>query len=615
MTTADPSISALQWVDATLAATLLAVDPERLHGAALRAPAGPARDLWVGQLRGLLPKGLAVHRLPLSITDDRLLGGLDLTATLRSGRRVVQSGLLASANRGLVIVPMAERLAPPTARQIAAVIDTGVVRTEREGLSLKTPSQFITVACDEGIGEDEQLCDSLRDRLAFHLDLSAAGPNSHIEPDYDRDEVALARERLPLVEISEAAIEALCAAALALGISSTRAVLFAIAVARSSAALNASPTVRDTDLAVAGRLVLAPRATRLPAPAPDQDEPDPPDDTSDDGQEPTPPTPPEDQSDDNKPDSATLEDVLLNAVTAALPDDLLAKLDQAAKANARQGAVGGSSITRPAALRGRPIGHRQGLPGSGHRLDIIATLRQAAPWQPVRRAERQKQKSPTSAARAPLIELRRDDMRIKRFAQSVSQTTVFVVDASGSAAFQRLGEAKGAVELLLADCYIRRDRVALIAFRGDKAELLLSPTRSLTRARRALASLPGGGGTPLASGLTLASEVAEQIARQDETAVIVVLTDGGANIASDGLPGRPRAEADALAAAQRLKAAGLRSLLIDTAIRPQPLARRVAEAMNAMYIALPNADASSISTAARALDDRQPPSNARAGRR
>jgi len=610
--TTDPSTRAVQWVDATLAATLLAVDPASLHGVALRAPAGPARDMWVSQLRDLLPAGLAVHRLPLSITDDRLLGGLDLTATLRSGRRVVQSGLLASANRGLVIVPMAERLAPPTARQIAAVIDTGVVRTEREGLSLKTPSQFITVACDEGIGEDEQLCDALRDRLAFHLDLSAAGPNSLIEPEFDRNEVALARERLPLVEVSDAAIEALCAAALALGIRSPRAVMFAIAVARSSAALDASPTVRDTDLAAAGRLVLAPRATRLPAPAADQDEPDSAEDTADDGQDPTPPTPPEDQSDDSKPDSATLEDVLLNAVTAALPDDLLAKLDQAAKSNVRHGAAGNSGTTRPAALRGRPIGHRQGTPGSGHRLDIIATLRQAAPWQPMRRAERQRQKSSTSA---PLIELRRDDMRIKRFAQSVSQTTVFVVDASGSAAFQRLGEAKGAVELLLADCYIRRDRVALIAFRGDKAELLLSPTRSLTRARRALASLPGGGGTPLAAGLTLASDVAETIARQDETAVIVLLTDGGANIASDGLPGRPRAEADALASAQRLKAAGLRSLLIDTATRPQPLAKRVAEAMNAMYITLPNADASSISTAARVLDDRQPHSNARAGRR
>ena len=190
---------------------------------------------------------------------------------------------------------------------------------------------------------------------------------------------------------------------------------------------------------------------------------------------------------------------------------------------------------------------------------------------------------------------------------------MFAVDASGSAALQRLGEAKGAVELMLADCYIRRDRVALIAFRGKEAEILLAPTRSLTRARRALGALPGGGGTPLAAGIDLARETAELIARQDETALVVMLTDGGANIARDGSPGRHQAEADARAAAERLRARGTRCLLIDTSLRPRPLARQIAEAMGAVYMALPNADAASISLAARALDQRG--QQARAGSR
>jgi magnesium chelatase subunit D len=94
---------------------------------------------------------------------------------------------------------------------------------------------------------------------------------------------------------------------------------------------------------------------------------------------------------------------------------------------------------------------------------------------------------------------------VSRFKQRRETTTIFVVDASGSAALHRLAEAKGAVELLLADCYVRRDRVAMLAFRGKGAELMLPPTRSLVRAKRSLAGLPGGGGTPLAAGMDAAA--------------------------------------------------------------------------------------------------------------
>ena len=174
-----------------------------------------------------------------------------------------------------------------------------------------------------------------------------------------------------------------------------------------------------------------------------------------------------------------------------------------------------------------------------------------------------------------------------------------MVDASGSAALHRLAEAKGAVELLLADCYVRRDNVAVLAFRGSKAELLLPPTRSLVRAKRSLAGLPGGGGTPLAAGIEAALALAEAVRRRGETPVVVLLTDGRANIARDGEPGRTRAGEDALAAAMQLQAAGVTALLLDTSPQPQPMARQLAAQMGAAYLPLPHAGAAELSQAVR----------------
>jgi magnesium chelatase subunit D len=195
--------------------------------------------------------------------------------------------------------------------------------------------------------------------------------------------------------------------------------------------------------------------------------------------------------------------------------------------------------------------------------------------------------------------VQREDFHVRQFRQNKPTTTVFVVDASGSAALHRLAEAKGAVELLLAECYVRRDRAAVVAFRGPGAEVLLPPTRSLARAKRSLAALPAGGGTPLASGLDSAHQLAQQIARQGESPVVVVLTDGRANLARDGSPGRARATEDALAAARQFKLSGITALLIDTSAQPQASAQTLAHAMGASYIPLPHAGAKGLSQVVR----------------
>jgi magnesium chelatase subunit D len=198
------------------------------------------------------------------------------------------------------------------------------------------------------------------------------------------------------------------------------------------------------------------------------------------------------------------------------------------------------------------------------------------------------------------LQIRSSDFRTIRFAERRETLTIFAVDASGSLALNRLAEAKGAVELLLADCYRRRDQVAVIAFRGAKAEMLLPPTRSLVRAKRCLSGLPGGGGTPLASGMDMATAQAQSALRRGQTPLIVLLTDGRANISRAGQPGRPAALSDARNSALALRECRIRSLLIDTSPRPDPRAEELAATMNATYLALPRMDASAISGAVKA---------------
>ena len=154
--------------------------------------------------------------------------------------------------------------------------------------------------------------------------------------------------------------------------------------------------------------------------------------------------------------------------------------------------------------------------------------------------------------------------------------------------------------MLLADCYVRRDEVALIAFRDETAELLLPPTRSLVRAKKALAALPGGGATPMAAALDLTRDLAQRANKLGTTMQYVLLTDGAANVARDGVRSREAGTKDALLAARALSITSAQGLVIDTAQRPQPRARELADALNSQYVALPKADAHTLNRAVRA---------------
>ena len=596
--------------DAATIAALFAVDPVGLGGVALRSPACDNRDQWLALLKSLLPAQTPLRRVPLNINDTALLGGLDLGATLQAGKPIALKGLLSQADGGVLVLAMAERMSLSSAARFGSVLDTGMVALQRDGLDTSAKASLGLVALDEGASDDEQMPAGLADRLAFRL-LMGAQDEDEEGPEWTPQEVLNARGRLSQVTIDDEAVQALCAAALALGIDSLRASVFAVRVARAAAALAGSLTVEEEHTGVAARLVLAPRATRLPPAAPPENEAqDTPAETEDSPPEPPPEANSQDaenqdgsnSDEDQEEDLASpenLAELVLEAAQAAIPSGLLASLKIGQLQRAKTPTSGSAGALQKNALRGRPVGARKGEPRAGQRINVLETLRAAAPWQKLR----QRQQA-LSGGQQQRIVVRKEDFHVTRFRQSGQTTTVFVVDASGSSALNRLAEAKGAVELLLADCYVRRDSVAVLAFRGQTAELILPPTRSLARAKRSLAGLPGGGGTPLAHAIDASMLLADQLRKKGETPIVVMLTDGKGNIARDGRPGRAQAATDALAAATEMRLRGFSTLLVDTSPQAQEAAKNLAKAMGAQYLALPYAGANSLNQAVRAVAGR-----------
>jgi len=537
--------------DAVIA--LLAIDPRGLGGVVLRAAPGEARDAWLDKLRGLSAAPDGWRRVPAHVAEDRLTGGLDLAATLASGRPVQTTGLLREAAGGVVLA-MAERAATWVVASVIAAIDDDALPA--------------VVALDESADDEPPVAAALAERLAFRVTMPPSLRAGEFDSLPSAAIVRAARDRLAHVQVDAASAVAVCSAAEALGIRSARAEIFTLRAARAAAALRACACVEAEDLALAAALVLAPRATRVPMAEP------PPEQAT---AQTASPEPPNAEADEAAPGERPLADVVLESARAAVPDDVLHGLD----ASARGAHAGRRGAVQPTRDHGHRVGARKGDPRRDGRLDLLETIRSAAPWQRLRGATRGR------------IAIRTDDFRVQRRVRRTGTTLLFLVDASGSAAMHRLAEAKGAVELLLAESYVRRDRVALGAFRGAAAELLLPPTRSLARARRALAGLPGGGGTPLASALDLGLELAVQLGRSHDasTPVLVVLTDGRANIARDGTPGREQAELDARASARRWRANGHMALVLDTGRRPSAFLEELAMAMGARYLPLPAATA------------------------
>lgn len=555
--------------DATLAAALFAIDPEGLAGIAVRSSPTLEREQWLAELRTLLDPAAPWSKVPVSVSCERLLGGLDVGATLAHGRPVVTRGVLASAHGGVVVLPMAERIAMDKAAMIAAVIDRQEVRVERDGIAARHAANIGVIALDEGLDDDEGLAAGLLERLAFHLALD----------DYREGEIsalgaadiARARSRLGSVAVPGELARTLAATAVALGVPSVRGELFALHATRAAAAAEGCDEAREEHAAIAARLVLASRARQLPAAAEPEAPP------------PEPPPPGQHESEPQSGSGASLpDDVVLAATLSALPRGLLEQLQRGMRASSKT--AGRSGKLTAGGRKGRRVGTRRVESLYGARLDLLATLKTAAPWQRLRGIE------PGSGR----LRIMKDDLRATRFENRAGTTTIFVVDASGSQAAQRLGEVKAAIELLLSECYVRRDQVALIAFRGEGADVVLPPTRALARARRLLAALPAGGPTPLAAGIDAAREMARRVRAQGRVPAVVLMTDGRSNVARGGEQGRAAAAADAEAAAREFRLDLPDTLFVDTARRRRQDTRELAGLMGARYVALPYPEAGAI---------------------
>ena len=488
--------------DAELALLLFVRSPAAFGGIILRGDS-PVRDEMLSDARAAILASGPVVKIPCNVDGERLLGGLDLTATLSAGKSIMRSGLLSAASGGAVILPMAERIAANVAAHVAQAMDDG---------------NLAVILLDDGAEPDESPPAILLERAAFHCDLSHLRTRSTtVWP----NAISLAS----VATLTDAQYHAIASTAVALGVGSLRPLIFTNLAARAHAALHGRAIAIDADIIAAVGLVLSPRATQIPQmepppPEPEQNEPPPENE------------PPENESpeDDRKIEDMDLEDIMLDAAAAAIPKHILDQIDSATRRGGK-GAAGKSGQKQKSASRGRPMSARPGTPGNGKRLALIDSLRAAAPWQNTRRQA-------ATAGDTRTIHIRTSDLRVRHFEQRSETLTIFAVDASGSSALSRLAEAKGAVEMMLAQAYVKRSQVALIAFRQSAAEILLPPTRSLTRARRALAALPGGGGTPLAAGLIAAGQLAETAARAGQTPLIAVLTDGKGNVAMDGSANR-----------------------------------------------------------------------------
>lgn len=591
----------LAWDDALWAAAALSVDPAGLRGVWLRGPHGPVRDAWLAHLTELHP---GLRRLPGHADPERLLGGLDLGATLHAGKAVYQAGLLLQTSPTVLLLPMAERLPDNTAAILGQVLDQGVVRMGSQHQSQNT---FIGVAAlDEALEDEPPLAGGLQERLGLWVDLRQIGRAGGLCEETElmlaalpMQDLSALRAHAKQMQLDDTQLQALCQTAMVLGVASLRAPIAAARLACVLATLRGNQLVEDDDLGRAARLVLTPRATRVPPPSESEQAAEPPPEPLQQA-EPAPASP-EPPAEQNDPSEQTEEpppekditpqemaDMLLEAALASLPADVLKNLSEGSQPMAAGRGQGRSGDRKLSFSRGTPMPPRPGNPRQGARLHILATLNAAVPRQKLRRIP------PTSKA---CLAVRVEDFHVHRFAENSPTCLIFAIDASGSAALHRLAEAKGAVELLLTQSYARRDQVCVIGFRGTTAEVLLPPTKSLVRAKRSLSGLPGGGGTPLAAAIQTCFQVALAEKRLGHAPSLVMLSDGRPNVGLQGTGGRAQALEDALTLARQWRTAGLPAIWLDTSARPEPQAEQLAQAMGARYVPLPLANSNRMAQA------------------
>ncbi|KAJ8905713.1 hypothetical protein NDN08_002218 [Rhodosorus marinus] len=567
-------LSAVVGQDAVKTALLLAAVNPELGGVCISGRRGTAKSVMARAIHALLPpievvKGSFYNgepsegddsaetivvrppfvQIPLNTTEDRLIGTVNVEKSVTTGKTEFQPGLLAAAHRGVLYIDEINLLDQGIVNLLLSVISEGVVRVEREGMSYTHPCRPLIIATfnpEEGdvrahfldriavvLSADsnplslEERIDAVESSIKYRENPKDFVSDVFSETDQMATNIILAREYLKDVELDKSQVEYLVSEAVRADTQGHRCDLYACQVARAAAALEGRDYVTKEDLKTAVQLVILPRSRAfnnqdmMEQEAPPPPPPPPPQDQMEDDETEQEPDEEDEKEEDQEQTPEIPEEFIFDPEGVILDPEVL---------NFAQGQRGGKSGTRGVIFstdRGRYV--KAMLPKKGEitKLAVDATLRASAPYQ---KARRERHADTEDAEKGVYVE--EADLRIKRLARKAGSLILFLVDASGSMALNRMNSAKGAAIKLLTEAYQTRDKISLITFQGDRAEVILPPTKSITMAKKRLETMPCGGGSPMAHALTMATRVGLNAQKTGDVGkvIMVVISDGRANV-------------------------------------------------------------------------------------